>query len=158
MVFECSCCPRFPKIVVRPVAICCAVVVLASHIRETMVKIMTSPAPLQQSDVWGACGEVGSMARAPSWGKASDESLLPMDPSTCTFWCAIALGALAKGSPVESVRLLLRSVSGKPLFVGLRAGPSCKSLKAQLCGWCCDSLSWLAHSTDLHASLVVRDR
>ncbi|CAM9502193.1 unnamed protein product [Ectocarpus sp. 4 AP-2014] len=27
-----------------------------------------------------------------------------MDPSTCTFWCAIARGVLAKGSPIESVR------------------------------------------------------
>ncbi|CAN0090205.1 unnamed protein product [Ectocarpus sp. 4 AP-2014] len=74
-----------------------------SHIRETMVKIMTSPASLQQSAVGGACGEVGSMVRAPCGNKASEEPQLPMDPSTCTFWCAIALGALAKGCPVESV-------------------------------------------------------
>lgn len=105
----------------RPVAICCVVVGLASHIRETMVKIMASPAPLQQSAAGGACGEVGSMVRAPCWNKASEEPQLPMDPSTCTFWCAIALGALAKGCPVESVRFFLRSVSGNPLFVGLRA-------------------------------------
>ncbi|CAM9299056.1 unnamed protein product [Ectocarpus sp. 8 AP-2014] len=74
-----------------------------SHIRETMVKIMASPAPLQQSAVGGAFGEVGSMVRAPCWNKTSEKTQLPMDPSTCTFWCAIALGALAKGCPVESV-------------------------------------------------------
>ncbi|CAN0314629.1 unnamed protein product, partial [Ectocarpus fasciculatus] len=74
-----------------------------SHIRETMVKIMASPAPLQHSTVGGACGEAGSMVRASCWSKANEEPQLPMDPSTCTFWCAIALGALAKGSPVESV-------------------------------------------------------
>ena len=26
-----------------------------------------------------------------------------MDPSTCIFWCAVALGALVKGNPIESV-------------------------------------------------------
>ena len=25
------------------------------------------------------------------------------DPSACVFWCAVALGAVMKGSPVESV-------------------------------------------------------
>ena len=32
------------------------------------------------------------------------DSELPMDPSTCVFWCAVALGALVKGRPIESVR------------------------------------------------------
>ncbi|CAM9597989.1 unnamed protein product [Ectocarpus sp. 13 AM-2016] len=84
---------------------CVGFVPLTSHsrIRETMVKIMASPAPLQQSAVGGACGEVGSKVRAPCWSKASERNQPPMDPSNCTFWCAIALGALAKGNPVESV-------------------------------------------------------
>ncbi len=30
-------------------------------------------------------------------------SSLPADPSICTFWCAVAVGALVKGCPVESV-------------------------------------------------------
>ncbi|CAM9742178.1 unnamed protein product [Ectocarpus sp. 6 AP-2014] len=25
-----------------------------------------------------------------------------MDPSACTFWCAVVLGALVNGSPIES--------------------------------------------------------
>ena len=28
---------------------------------------------------------------------------LPMGPSICVFWCAIALGALARGSPPHKV-------------------------------------------------------
>ncbi|CAM9574729.1 unnamed protein product [Ectocarpus fasciculatus] len=77
-----------------------------SHIRETMVKIMTSYADLQQPTVRTDCDDEGpfdAIARGADWSKASECNQLPMDPSTCTFWCAIALGALAKGSPVESV-------------------------------------------------------
>ncbi|CAN0123290.1 unnamed protein product [Ectocarpus sp. 6 AP-2014] len=76
-----------------------------SHIRETMVNIMVSPA-IQQSFVggdFGAGGPFDSIAGGVEWSKASGGHQLPMNPSTCTFWCAIALGALAKGSPVESV-------------------------------------------------------
>ncbi|CAM9578735.1 unnamed protein product, partial [Ectocarpus sp. 4 AP-2014] len=78
-----------------------------SHIRETMVKIMTSPASLQQSANGGAdCDaerRLDVIARGAEWFKVSERNQLPMDPSTCTFWCAIALGALAKGSPIESL-------------------------------------------------------
>ncbi|CAM9448382.1 unnamed protein product [Ectocarpus sp. 4 AP-2014] len=76
-----------------------------SHIRETMVNIMVSPA-MQQSLVdgdFGAEGPLDSIAGGVEWSKASGGHQLPMNPSTCTFWCAIALGALAKGSPLESV-------------------------------------------------------
>ena len=34
---------------------------------------------------------------------------LPKDLSTCIFWCAVALGALVKGNPIESVRALFRT-------------------------------------------------
>ncbi|CAM9904165.1 unnamed protein product [Ectocarpus fasciculatus] len=77
-----------------------------SHIRGTMVKIMTSSSSLQQSAVGADCGDEGSsdaITRGVDWSQASERNQLPMDPSTCTFWCAIALGALAKGSPIESV-------------------------------------------------------
>ncbi|CAM9538320.1 unnamed protein product [Ectocarpus sp. 8 AP-2014] len=76
-----------------------------SHIRETMVNIMVSPA-IQQSFVggdFGAEGPFDSIAGGVEWSKVSRGHQLPMNPSTCTFWCAIALGALAKGSPLESV-------------------------------------------------------
>ncbi|CAM9151229.1 unnamed protein product [Ectocarpus sp. 8 AP-2014] len=77
-----------------------------SRIRETMVKIMTSLSSLQQSVVgadYDAGGHLDAIARGEEWIKASERNQLPRDPSTCTFWCAIALGALAKGSPIESV-------------------------------------------------------
>ncbi|CAN0391081.1 unnamed protein product, partial [Ectocarpus sp. 12 AP-2014] len=77
-----------------------------SYIRETMVKIMTSPASLQPSAVGADYDDersVDAIAPGASWIMASERNQLPMDPSTCTFWCAIALGALAKGSPIESV-------------------------------------------------------
>ncbi|CAM9752876.1 unnamed protein product [Ectocarpus fasciculatus] len=77
-----------------------------SHIREMMVKIMTAPSSLQQSAVGADCDDESSfdaIARGADWSQASERNQLPMDPSTCTFWCAIALGALAKGSPIESV-------------------------------------------------------
>lgn len=71
-----------------------------------MVNIMMSPAiqqPFAGGDV-GAEGIFDAIARGVEWSKALEEHQLPMNPSTCTFWCAIALGALAKGSPFESVR------------------------------------------------------
>ncbi|CAN0382667.1 unnamed protein product [Ectocarpus sp. 12 AP-2014] len=51
------------------------------HVRETMVKIMTFPASLRHLAVRTDCDE------------APERNLL-MGPSTCIFWCAVALGAL----------------------------------------------------------------
>ncbi len=47
-----------------------------------------------------------------------------VDPSICIFWCAVALGALVKGAPFESVRkreLPTLSVDLSPRLV-LRTG------------------------------------
>ncbi|CAM9849229.1 unnamed protein product, partial [Ectocarpus fasciculatus] len=79
---------------------------IKSDIRETMMKIMASPSCRQQSTVGGDWNDEWSLdAIAPGADRSmvSERNGLPMDPSTCTFWCAIALGALAKGSPIESV-------------------------------------------------------
>ncbi|CAN0351208.1 unnamed protein product [Ectocarpus sp. 6 AP-2014] len=76
-----------------------------SHIRETMVKIMTPRSSLQQSAVGADERFVDTNAPGANWIKASERNQLPMDLSTCTFWCAIALGALAKGRPIESASL-----------------------------------------------------
>ena len=39
------------------------------------------------------------------------------DPSACTFWCAVALGAVMKGSPVESVsRTVIHRRRGSKVF------------------------------------------
>ncbi|CAM9743441.1 unnamed protein product [Ectocarpus sp. 6 AP-2014] len=78
-----------------------------SHIRETMVKIMLPPTSSKQSVSGDDCGEGGhyfeAVARGGDLSETSAGNRLPMDPSACTFWCAVALGALAKGSPIESV-------------------------------------------------------
>lgn len=45
------------------------------------------------------------------------DAIMPADrqvsvgPSTCVFWCAVALGALVKGQPIESVSNRLRHMS-----------------------------------------------
>ncbi|CAM9689569.1 unnamed protein product [Ectocarpus sp. 6 AP-2014] len=75
------------------------------YIREAMVKIMTTRSSLRQS-VGADCDDEGhfhGIESGAEWITTSERNQLPMDPSTCTFWCAIALGALAKGSPVGSV-------------------------------------------------------
>lgn len=33
-----------------------------------------------------------------------EEGQRSADPSTCVFWCAVAIGSLVKGRPIESVR------------------------------------------------------
>ena len=71
-----------------------------------MVKIMFSSPPRysgvrqasgaeQHSDIGAVGGDVDEGARGSS---------LFVDPSICTFWCAVAIGALVTGRPVESVR------------------------------------------------------
>ncbi|CAM9342421.1 unnamed protein product [Ectocarpus sp. 12 AP-2014] len=78
-----------------------------SHIRETMVTVMLPPASSQQSVLGDDCDERGhyfeAVAPRGDLSKTSARNQLPMDPSACTFWCAVALGALMKGSPIESV-------------------------------------------------------
>ena len=74
---------------------------IASHVRESMVKMMSA---LQRSGGDGdQQGRFDEMVEGANWSKASEGHQLPMNPATCTFWCAIALGALVKGRPIESV-------------------------------------------------------
>ncbi|CAM9545027.1 unnamed protein product, partial [Hapterophycus canaliculatus] len=78
-----------------------------SEIRETMVKMMVPALARREPDCGTNCfdkeGQVGGLKGRGTFGHASGIDPLPKDPSVCTFWCAVALGALAKGSPVESV-------------------------------------------------------
>ncbi|CAN0023654.1 unnamed protein product, partial [Ectocarpus sp. 13 AM-2016] len=77
-----------------------------STIREAMVEIMATPATLQRPAVGGGCDEEAlfdAIARGADLIKASERHQFPMNPRSCTFWCAIALGALAKGSSFQSV-------------------------------------------------------
>eukprot|EP00752_Nemacystus_decipiens_P005055 g4590.t1 len=73
-----------------------------SYIREAMVKLMTTPAILRRGDV----SYHGDRARFSNLKVAEDafrNGLGVMDCSGCIFWCAVALGALVRGSPIESV-------------------------------------------------------
>ncbi|CAN0196743.1 unnamed protein product, partial [Ectocarpus sp. 13 AM-2016] len=77
-----------------------------STIREAMVEIMATPNTLQRPAVGGGCDEEAlfdAIARGADLIKASEGHQFPMNPRSCTFWCAIALGALAKGSSFQSV-------------------------------------------------------
>ena len=71
-----------------------------------MVKIMVAPDLEQQPAVgeghrygWQVAGITGGLELC----NALSGKDLPMDPSTCIFWCAVALGAFVRGSPIETV-------------------------------------------------------
>lgn len=71
-----------------------------------MVKIMVVPArrlcsALEADD--GTVGGLGAMTRRVEFRGAVGGGELPVGPSTCVFWCAVALGALVGGNPLESV-------------------------------------------------------
>lgn len=76
---------------------------------------MVTPVQRQQPTCGVDRGEGGQVDDIAEGGKL-DESLsgrdLLMDPSTCTFWCAVALGALARGSPLQSVSGRVRKGHG----------------------------------------------
>lgn len=38
-----------------------------------------------------------------TFGNVCGMDHFPKDASMCTFWCAVAVGALAKGTPIDSV-------------------------------------------------------
>lgn len=75
-----------------------------SHIRETMVKLMLPPATLQQSAPKYDCAEAGKFDATAKGSSTLGSDNHATDPSTCTFWSAVAMGALVKGGPIESVR------------------------------------------------------
>ncbi|CAM9157382.1 unnamed protein product [Hapterophycus canaliculatus] len=60
------------------------------------------PYTLQQSAIRHDCGE-DEIPNTLIPGEGIGDTLRPADPSACTFWCAVAMGALAKGRPIESV-------------------------------------------------------
>eukprot|EP00752_Nemacystus_decipiens_P005052 g4587.t1 len=79
-----------------------------SNIRETMVNIMLHPAPREQPAIGEGSGEVGRFdgcATIGGFGNTVGGEGLLIGPSICIFWCAVALGALVKGSPIESVAI-----------------------------------------------------
>ncbi|CAM9441777.1 unnamed protein product, partial [Laminaria digitata] len=94
-----------------------------SNIRETMVNIFAGSVSVHESH----SGEY-SMTDQRFDTIVPADSQLPVDPSICVFWCAVALGALVKGRPIESVdkyarlaREVLAHVSGPPTAEAGRA-------------------------------------
>lgn len=78
-----------------------------SHIREAMIKVMASPSVRHPSDSANAPWDRGQFGAVTNGeGSELDGNQHPTDPSACTFWCAVALGALVKGCPVEAVRTI----------------------------------------------------
>lgn len=78
-----------------------------SNIRATLIDIMANPAAREPSDSvlhWGEQCQSDTFATDKSLSAALGGSQVSMGPPTCIFWCAVALGALVKGSPFESVR------------------------------------------------------
>lgn len=102
-----------------------------STVRGAMVGIMLAGASLQHQDHPGApsapqllpelvgedaggvrqagCESSNDVVGDSAWSNAltaeSAPAALPRDPSTCALWCAIALGALVRGAPLEHVRV-----------------------------------------------------
>ncbi|CAN0185752.1 unnamed protein product [Scytosiphon promiscuus] len=78
-----------------------------SQIREAMVKIMMHDPPRRErgfgTDYHGEEGALDALEGRGDFGHVPGIDQLPIDPSFCPFWCAVALGALAKGCPIESV-------------------------------------------------------
>lgn len=78
-----------------------------SHIRETMMRLMVPSAPRQQSstgDVHGVHEHFDAIDRGDFFCDSLGERHISEGPSACVFWCAVAMGALVKGSSLESVR------------------------------------------------------
>lgn len=73
-----------------------------------MVKIMTAPRPGRTPEEGDrshvGADEVDALTPSDDSTRTTDDGHVPMDPSTCTFWCTVALGALVRGQPLESVR------------------------------------------------------
>ncbi|CAN0026666.1 unnamed protein product [Ectocarpus sp. 4 AP-2014] len=74
-----------------------------SHIRGEMVTMMTlstTPHWLGASHDSPEQGQLGAFSTEDG---ITTGNQLSTGPSACTFWCAVGVGALVKGSPVESV-------------------------------------------------------
>ena len=50
--------------------------------------------------------EIGDSAWSSALAAENGPGALPRDPSTCALWCAIALGALVRGFPLDHVGVI----------------------------------------------------
>ena len=122
---------------------------LISHIRETMVDIMARRQIRRPSDVLHDCDEAAGAfdetAKRSDLSAGSREKQIPIEPPTCVFWCAVALGALVRGNPIESVRISGTYASRMYIYIRTYAKETrqrvlCLSLaKTQPRGFCCHS-------------------
>ncbi|CAB1102842.1 unnamed protein product [Ectocarpus sp. CCAP 1310/34] len=76
-------------------------------VRETMVTLMMS-ATRQQSIATEDCDVEENSHALVLENKVCNTSEGDDFPKTCTFWCAVAIGALAKGHPIESTNIYFR--------------------------------------------------
>ena len=79
-----------------------------------MVKIMLTPDHGRQPTTGKGRGD-GLQVDGAAGGVEVFNALrgkgLPTEASTCIFWCAVALGALVRGSPIETVSRVSRTNS-----------------------------------------------
>lgn len=78
-------------------------IVDGSDVMESMMKIMTSPSTLHSLGVGSYDMDEDEQYDAYPQAMRGGGGRLPMDPSACIFWCAVALGGLVKGQPIETV-------------------------------------------------------
>ncbi|CAN0140050.1 unnamed protein product, partial [Ectocarpus sp. 12 AP-2014] len=74
-----------------------------SHIRGEMVRMMTLSTTPNRPGASHDSAEQGQFGAIFSEDGITTGNQLSAGPSACTFWCAVGVGALVKGSPVESV-------------------------------------------------------
>ncbi|CBN75414.1 expressed unknown protein [Ectocarpus siliculosus] len=74
-----------------------------SHIRGEMVRMMTLSTAPHRPDASYDSLDQGQFGAIFSEDGITTGNQLSAGPSACTFWCAVGVGALVKGSPVESV-------------------------------------------------------
>ncbi|CAM9309567.1 unnamed protein product [Ectocarpus fasciculatus] len=74
-----------------------------SHIRGVMVRMMTRSNAQQQPSETHESPEQSPIGVISTKGDIGVGHQLSIGPSACTFWCAVGIGALVKGTPVERV-------------------------------------------------------
>ncbi|CAN0121203.1 unnamed protein product, partial [Ectocarpus fasciculatus] len=81
----------------------CLPLTTPSHIRGAMVRMMTGPTAQQRLGALHDSPEQGQFGAVFTEDGITAGNQCSTGPSACTFWCAVGVGALVKGSPVESV-------------------------------------------------------
>ncbi|CAN0107494.1 unnamed protein product [Ectocarpus sp. 6 AP-2014] len=75
-----------------------------SHVREAMVSMMTGRTAQRQLGALDESPDQGQLGVIFTEDVITTGDQLSTGPSACTFWCAVGVGALVKGTPVAWVR------------------------------------------------------